>query len=1435
LIKYKKLLSKTIEEYMKYKNLQLIDLMRFQKINAIFIRNKIFLIICFILVFPLSSLALDQKPNEKAYPHGITADGFATSVSYNNSEFTISGGVQKGNNLFFSFEKFNIHNGEQATFVDHDMVNTIGRITGGDSSWINGTIKSSAANLYLLNPSGFMFGPSAKLNLKGSFHVTTADYLEMEDNNRLYCNKSEESTFLSLADPVSFGFLDNDNQFGTISMNQSTLELSKEKKLSIISEKVNIDNSEIKASQGQINISCVSSPTEIAMNHSKNEDIQMNNMNEFSLTNESLIDVNGDKAGEIYIRCGTFVVNNSNIEAQVEEVNGPVDNNETGIIDIRAEDIQLSNGATIDATTKGYNSGVTVRICSEKNIHLSGWDDEKNSSKIILETFSKDNAAGNGGALFMEAENDIIFEDGAYISSFTFGKGNAGNVDIRSGGKLVFSGINEDSHIADIFKEAFKPFLTREKTAGGIYAVADPQSNGGNGGNIYLEADELLQSDGCPVYSASIGQGRGGDITIKVKNRLSLEGAYDKDFWSAAIAATALPVATVSGDSGDVYIEAGELSIKGGGYIASSTISIFGQQSGAAGKITLLVDGKIEISGMNKYGKNDIVGSSGIYVYSKERLDDDTNTAGEGGNIEIKANSLTLLNGGKITVTTSGKSVAGQIDIELKDSLSISGDSINEPYIKENEDDVSNLSGGLNYYRSGIYASSFGSGPHSGKGGDINISAKSIDISNKGMLTTSTAGGGSAGNISIETNELNVNSGSISSESTSTDTGGNSGEILIHAANIHFMNGASISGDVHGSGNGENIRIESDKSVVFEGEDADKNISRITIETRSQNENAGDGGTLQIIAGKDVIFKDGAYISSFTFGKGDAGDIHINATGDISFSGVSYDQHLAGIFQNSFGIKRKYTAGGIYAIADSISNGGNGGNVNLEANRISLLDGCPIFAASIGQGSGGDIVINATGELSLQGAFDEGFWTAAIASTVLPVGPDTIGGNSGNVYIHAGDIRIKDGGFIASSTMSIYGKKCGTAGKVTLIVDRHIDISGVNPHGKERVVGSSGIYVYSKERIGDEMNEAGESGDIIIEAQSLSLKNGAKITVSTSGKSNAGKIDIIVDDTLSIQGDSINEPVNFNDDSHLPGGFNYYKSGIYASSFGFSSHTGIGGEISIKAKTINISDKGQIETLTNGGGAAGSIHVAADRLMMHNDTHISSASTSHQNGGPAGMISITSKDVISLMNNSFFSTEAANTPTNNTLNGKISLASKTLYLMNSEITSSVQGGSGNGGNIEIIGSEYIVMNKSKIIANAHEGSGGNIDINASVFIQSSDAIISASSKLGIDGNIEISSPDIEIGSGLNVLPETYLNAEQWVKTPCAYRSGANLSKLIVKKLDASPVVYSEGWPMQTNDVYATSEKIAQTKKQKIDQDIEQYFDRFFFNFVSINN
>ena len=567
-----------------------------------------------------------------------------------------------------------------------------------------------------------------------------------------------------------------------------------------------------------------------------------------------------------------------------------------------------------------------------------------------------------------------------------------------------------------------------------------------------------------------------------------------------------------------------------------------------------------------------------------------------------------MLNGAKITVTTSGKSIAGTIKIDLDDALLITGDSSNELYLKQSEDDFSNLPGELNYYKSGIYASSFGKDETSGNSGDMILSAKRMEISDKGVLSTSTSGGGDAGKIIINTDDLIVDSASISSESKGTNIGGNSGEISIHAESIHFLNGASISGNVHGSGNGGSIRIESDNSVIFEGEDVDHNISRITIETKSQNENAGNGGKLNIIAGGDVLFKDGSYISSITFGKGNAGDIDIQSNGFISFSGICFDKHLLKTLQNSFGFDRTYNSGGLYAIADSISNGGNGGNVNIKAKNLTLLDGCPIFVTSIGQGDGGNIRVKVDNQVTLQGALDEGFWTAAISSSVVPVGPDAIGGDSGDVYIHAKDITIKDGGYIGSAVSSIYGKKCGAADEVILIADDSIHISGVNPYSKDKVAGSSGIYVYSKEIIEDDTNQSGDSGSIFIKTRSLTLENGAKITVSTSGKSKAGNIDLNIDDTILIKGDSINEPVYFDNESNMPGGKNYYKSGIYASSFGRSPNSGTGGEISIQSKVIRLSDKGHIETLTNGGGSAGKITLNSDTLSMSNDARISSES-----------------------------------------------------------------------------------------------------------------------------------------------------------------------------------------------------------------------------------
>ena len=118
-------------------------------------------------------------------------------------------GRQVGGNLFQSFGIFGLSQGESATFSGPATVsNVIGRVTGGNTSSINGAINSTiaGANVYLINPAGIVFGPNATINVSGSFHTATADYLRMSDGSRFQATNPNGST-LTAAPPAAFGFL----------------------------------------------------------------------------------------------------------------------------------------------------------------------------------------------------------------------------------------------------------------------------------------------------------------------------------------------------------------------------------------------------------------------------------------------------------------------------------------------------------------------------------------------------------------------------------------------------------------------------------------------------------------------------------------------------------------------------------------------------------------------------------------------------------------------------------------------------------------------------------------------------------------------------------------------------------------------------------------------------------------------------------------------------------------------------------------------------------------------------------------------------------------------------------------------------------------------------------------------------------------------------
>src|SRR5215831_2659974 len=194
----------------------------------------------FLVVVLLLHLSVSQALSVSA----ITSDGtLGTTVNQGGTTYNITGGTRNGGNLFHSFNLFSVGVGDTANFFNDTgpgTMNILGRITGGQVSNILGTIKTTnfgSANLFLINPAGWIFGPTASLNVGGSFHVSTADYLKFADEAKFHADLAKQSVLTSA--PVSaFGFL-SQNPAG-IKIQGSALGVPAGQTLSLIGGDINI-------------------------------------------------------------------------------------------------------------------------------------------------------------------------------------------------------------------------------------------------------------------------------------------------------------------------------------------------------------------------------------------------------------------------------------------------------------------------------------------------------------------------------------------------------------------------------------------------------------------------------------------------------------------------------------------------------------------------------------------------------------------------------------------------------------------------------------------------------------------------------------------------------------------------------------------------------------------------------------------------------------------------------------------------------------------------------------------------------------------------------------------------------------------------------------------------------------------------------------------
>ena len=153
--------------------------------------------------------------------------------------------------------------GGSATFTGPETIaNILSRVTGGQPSVIDGRLQSTipGANLYLLNPSGVLFGSNASLSVSGSFHVSTADSLRLADGAKFYANLGQESR-LTVAEPAAFGFLGSTP--APITIQGSALQVPVGSALSVVGGDITMVGG--RTSSGRLLLAGVASPGEVGL------------------------------------------------------------------------------------------------------------------------------------------------------------------------------------------------------------------------------------------------------------------------------------------------------------------------------------------------------------------------------------------------------------------------------------------------------------------------------------------------------------------------------------------------------------------------------------------------------------------------------------------------------------------------------------------------------------------------------------------------------------------------------------------------------------------------------------------------------------------------------------------------------------------------------------------------------------------------------------------------------------------------------------------------------------------------------------------------------------------------------------------------------------------------------------------------------------------
>jgi filamentous hemagglutinin family protein len=804
--------------------------------------------------------------------------------------------------------------------------------------------------------------------------------------------------------------------------------------------------------------------------------------------------------------------------------------------------------------------------------------------------------------------------------------------------------------------------------------------NGEGGGDIQVEGRRITLSEGSQITTVTLGAEQGGTLAVTASDAVEVIGTSANGQRFSGLFVTSRG----SGDAGDLTIDTGRLLVSEGAQVSAST---FGE--GKGGSLQITASDAVEVIGTSANGQ----GVSGLFAQSRG--------SGDARDLTIDTGRLLVSEGAQVSASTSGEGKGGSLQITASDSVEVIGTSANGQGV------------------SGLFAQSRGSGDAR----DLTIDTGRLLVSEGAQVSASTSGEGKGGNLQINASDsveligVPANGSGSSGLFAQSGASGEAGDLTIVTGRLLVSDGADVSVNTFGEGNGGSLQITASESVEVMGTSANgQNSSGLFAASRG----SGDTGNLTIVTGS-LLVSNGAEVLASTFGEGNGSSLQITASDSVEVIGTSANgQFISSLFAQSSG-------------------SGDAGDLTIDTGRLLVSEGAVVSASTFGEGKGGNLQITASDSVEVIGTSANGQRFSGLFATSRG------SGDAGDLTIDTGRLLVSEGAQVSASTSGE-----GKGGSLQITASDSVEVIGTSANGQ----GVSGLFAQS--------SGSGDARDLTIDTRRLLVSEGAQVSASTFAQGDGGSINIFAADTVSFDSGGAFSSVargalgNGGGINITTGSLSLTNSAalvirtsgegdagsinVNAEQLFMSSNAALIGDVDPNAKgrggniNLNVTDtillRGGITTptpgllwtgestritigvLPGGIGSGGTLNINADALVLADGAIVKNST---QGQGNAGNINVNARvvDISGSVPSSGLPSGLFTSTDTDGRAGDIVIDTQTFRIADGAALSARSKGDGQGGDITVNATSFEAVNGGQLVTTTFgRGQAGNIFVNA---------------------------------------------------------------------------------------------------------------------------